>query len=395
MVSMLTIIACVLFALPLVVAVYAYVAYPILLWILGATKVSPPSALVPRSVTIVIPAYNEEQQIRGAIEALLSQDYPADLRQILILSDGSTDRTDDIVKEYAARGVELMRMSRRSGKTAIENASVSLVRGEIVVNSDASTRLHPSAVRALVTAFVDPEVGVASTRDVSIAHQDASANTAEAGYVGYEMWIRRLETKSGGIVGASGSGYAILRDLHRIAVRNDLSRDFSAALTAHRHGYRAVSVDHAVCYVPRTSSLRAEYRRKVRTISRGLETLLHNRDLLEPTHGAFGWKLFSHKICRWIVPVLAVPALFGLSVLSAAGLDWAIALLCGAILVGMLAAVGALWPNARPTPRILSVPTFAFAANVAVVHAVWRVVHGHDDHMWEPTRREPSEAGMA
>src|SRR6185312_15819914 len=135
-------------------------------------------------------------------------------------------------------------------------------------------------------------VGVASTSDVSVARHETSANTAEAGYVGYEMRIRELETATGGIVGASGSGYAIRSNLHRLPVRADLSRDFSAALTARTHGYRAVAVDDALCYVPRTPSLKMEYKRKVRTIARGLETLMSQKHLLDPMrYGTFSWKL--------------------------------------------------------------------------------------------------------
>src|SRR5262245_640595 len=117
-------------------------------------------------VSIVVPAYNEEAQIRGAIKALLAQDYPADRRQILILSDASHDRTDEIVAEHFSKGVELLRMPVRGGKTAAENASIPHLRGEIVINSDSSVRLHPTAVRRLVQAMADPHVGVASTRDV-------------------------------------------------------------------------------------------------------------------------------------------------------------------------------------------------------------------------------------
>src|SRR6185503_19267768 len=141
------VIAWVLVASPVAVALYAYVGYPALLAILGrrAPGAAPPWIELPR-VTIIVPAYNEEKQIAGAIDALLAQDYPADRRQILILSDGSADQTDAIVSTYAARGVELLRMPVRSGKTAAENAAVEHIRGEIVINSDASIRLHPAAV---------------------------------------------------------------------------------------------------------------------------------------------------------------------------------------------------------------------------------------------------------
>jgi hypothetical protein len=206
------------------------------------------------------------------------------------------------------------------------------------------------------------------------------------------MRIRALETQTGGIVGASGSGYAIRAHLHRIPVRDDLSRDFSAALTARTHGMIAVSVDDALCYVPRTTSLRAEYRRKVRTITRGVETLLHNRQLLDPTkYGSFAWKLVSHKVCRWLVPPSALVATTGLAILSASH-GWAAVLMVLGLGVALLAAVGAVWPFRRPMPRALSMVTFAVSANVAVIHALYRVAHGHEDHLWEPTRRTPTIA---
>lgn len=378
----------ILASLPIAVALYAYVLYPAILRVLARDEAPPRAPAVPLPmVTIVIPAYNEQHQIRGAIEAVLAQDYPAERRQLLILSDASTDATDAIVGEYADRGVELMRMPNRAGKTAAENASLSRIRGDIVINTDASVRLHPRAVGLLVAGFADPRVGVASTRDVSVSAAN-SGNAAEAGYVGYEMQIRQLETRAGGIVGASGSGYAIRMDLHRHRVRDDLSRDFSSALTAHRHGYRAIAVDDALCYVPRTAGLDREYKRKVRTISRGMETLYFNRDLLDPiTHGAFAWKLLSHKLCRWLVPLSAVPALVGVAILATTRMEGVVLLALGLVVL-MLAVLGARWPETRPVPSWLPVAILGtLAANLAVVHSAWRFLHGHEDHLWEPTRR--------
>ncbi|HYV99168.1 MAG TPA: glycosyltransferase [Gemmatimonadaceae bacterium] len=380
--------AWILAASPVIVALYAYAAYPLVLWLMSRrTQLAPPAPSELPLVTVVIPAYNEAAQIRGSIEALLAQDYPAEKRQILIVSDGSTDGTDDIVAGYAGRGVELLRLAGRGGKTAAENAACERVRGEIVVNSDASIRLHPGALSALVANMADPSVGVASTRDVSI-DSAAGANATEAGYVGYEMLVRDLETQTGGIVGASGSGYAIRLALHRHPVRADLSRDFSAALTARLHGYRAVSVHDAVCYVPRTGSLRAEYRRKVRTIRRGMQTLIANRRLLNPLrYGFFAVKLFSHKLCRWLVPALLVPGAIGLALL-AANERWARVLLAFSLAGAGVAVIGALWPADRKLPRLLSVVTFGAAANLAVVHALVRVLRGgRTDAVWEPTRR--------
>ena len=386
----------ILVSLPVVFGVYAYVLYPVILRVLGARRgpgqpTAAPARVHPL-VTIVVPAYNEAHQIRETIEALLAQDYPSDRRQLLILSDASSDGTDDIVREYATRGVELLRMPARSGKTAAENASLARIRGEIVINTDASVRLHPHAVRLLVEAMADPTVGVASTRDVSITARD-NANAAEGSYVDYEMTVRALETNAGGIVGASGSGYAIRFHLHQVRVREDLSRDFSAALTAQRNGLRAIAVEAAICYVPRSLSLYREYKRKVRTISRGMETLYFNRELLNPLqHGGFAWKLFSHKLCRWAVPLSAVPAMVGLAMMVPKH-PWAAMLFIAGIAIVLLAAAGATWPEDRPVPRMIPVSLLgALAANLAVIHSAWRFFHGHQDHVWEPTRRAATTA---
>jgi cellulose synthase/poly-beta-1,6-N-acetylglucosamine synthase-like glycosyltransferase len=161
--------ALVLVALPIVLGLYSYIVYPAILRLmaLGTRRASarplPAQSALPL-VTVVVPAYNEETQIRGAIEALLAQTYPHERMQILILSDASTDATDSIVAEYASQGVELMRMPARSGKTAIENAAIPLIRGDVVLNSDSSTRLHRDATRSLVEQLADPEIGVVRTR---------------------------------------------------------------------------------------------------------------------------------------------------------------------------------------------------------------------------------------
>src|SRR5207245_2850849 len=137
---------------------------------------------------------------------------------------------------------------------------------------------------------------------------DDRANPGEQTYVGYEMWVRGLETRVFGIVGASGCLYAIRKDLHMRSLPEALSRDFAAALAARECGLRAVSVPQALCFVPRSASLRQEYWRKLRTVTRGLTTLWYKRSLLNPArYGLFAWLLFSHKVCRCLTPLAPVP----------------------------------------------------------------------------------------
>jgi cellulose synthase/poly-beta-1,6-N-acetylglucosamine synthase-like glycosyltransferase len=369
---------------------YTYALYPLMLKVWGSVRrgVGPGAEPDPwPPISITVPAYNEASQIRDTIESLLRIEYPSDRRQILIVSDASSDGTDEIVREYADRGIELLRMPERVGKTAAENVARAHLTGEIVINTDASIRIEPSAVKALVREFTDPSVGVASGRDVSTGRSETRANTTESGYVGYEMWVRSLETRAGGIVGASGSLYAIRRALHDKPLPPGLSRDFAAALVARENGFRAVSVNDALCLVPRTTSLRGEYRRKVRTMIRGMQTLFFKRHLLDPLrHGRFAWMLFSHKVCRWLVPWALVLGIMGLVILSFSS-PVALVPIAAALVVFILAAAGWLWPEHRPMPAALALPAFAVAGNVAAMVAAVRAARGELGAVWEPTRR--------
>lgn len=377
-----------------VLLLYTYAVYPLLLAVLGRIRPRPvasdPGPAEERpTVSISVPMYNEEAQARGLIESLLALDYPRDRLQILVVSDHSSDATDAIVSEYADRGVELLRMPVRGGKTKAENAAADHLTGEIIVNTDASIRIRPEALGRLIAAFRDPEVGLASGRDVSVGSGEGSSNAGEAGYVGYEMAVRDLETRVGSIIGASGCFYAIRAHLHRLPLPEELSRDFAAALHTREHGYRAVSVPDAVCHVPRTASLHKEYRRKVRTITRGMETLIHKRALLDPLrYGGFAWMLWSHKVCRWALPWAALAAFVALGLLVDDS-PVAVALFGAGVLLLVLGAIGWVRSDGRRVPRLFRIPAYLLAGNLAAAHAFLRVLRGDQDALWEPTRREP------
>ncbi|MGH7624270.1 MAG: glycosyltransferase [Gemmatimonadaceae bacterium] len=382
--------AVVLLAIPIAIFAYAYLVYPVLLWLLSRLRAVPRADGDPAEwpcITIAVPAYNEERRIRATIESLLAVDYPADRRQILIVSDASGDGTDAIVNEFAAHGVELFRVPQRGGKTSAENLSAPAIRGEIVVNTDASIRMLPHSVKALVRRFADPTVGVASGRDLSVGDEEREGNRGESGYVGYEMWVRSLETRIGSIVGASGCCYAVRREIQCVSLPGDLARDFASALIARERGLRAVSVAEATCMVPRTTSLRAEMRRKARTMAQGLETLRHFGALMNPVrNGAFALMLISHKLSRWLVYLTLPLALIGL-LLATARTSWAWLAIALAAL-GIVTGYAALrWPPARRMPMPIAVAGFALVSNLAGVQAWLKVLRRERIPVWEPTRR--------
>jgi len=384
-------VAWIVVAAPAACCLYAYVLYPLLLYVVSRFVSRPthwPALDSWPAVSITVPCYNEEASIAATLEALLQVDYPAGRMQIVVVSDASSDRTDDIVREFASRGVELLRMPERKGKSAAENAVALVCRGEILVNTDASIRIPRGSLKKLVAAFQDPAIGVASGRDVSVSSAPRGAPGGESGYVGYEMFVRSLETRVGSIVGASGCFYGIRKHLHDTTFPEDLSRDFACALIAREHGYRSVSVDDAVALVPRTRSLDSEYRRKIRTMSRGLKTLWFKRALLNPfRYGRFAFMLTSHKLFRWLYYVLIPFAIIALGILSVHSVV-ALVLLA---LVGAGALCGgiglALGGADHGRARVLSWAAFVLASHAAGTVAWWRVIRGTQSATWEPTRR--------
>jgi cellulose synthase/poly-beta-1,6-N-acetylglucosamine synthase-like glycosyltransferase len=335
-----------------------------------------------------LPVYNEERAIAATLESLLALDYPPERRTILVVSDASTDRTDEIVRGYADRGVSLLRLPQRLGKTAAENAAARVVTDPIVVNTDATVRVLPHALKSLVRTFQDPAIGLASGRDVSVGDQQVATNRDESAYVDYEMRIRSLETRAGSIVGASGCLYAVRNGLIDPGFPEALSRDFGAALAVAEQGFRAVSVDDAICLVPRTRSLRSEYRRKVRTMTRGLNTLWYQRKMLSPRQRLIAFSLWSHKLARWAM-LLFLPLLpLGLVLLVRPGAAVLLGLTVGAILLGTAGLLGIIWPTSRKPPRLFAVFGFLLIVVVAGLASWIQFFAGEHRAVWEPTRRQ-------
>lgn len=387
-------------ALPVAFVVYAYVLYPLiirgllLVWRSRPLPDGDPETWP--SVTVIVPAHDEEETIRGKLENLLAADYPRDRIDILVVSDASTDRTDAIVREFASQGVRLLRLEERSGKIGAQNAAAAEIESELVVNTDATTRIAREALKSLIRPFQDASVGVASGHNVSVGRRDTQATSGEILYVTWEMWIRSMETALGSIVGASGALFAARRELFLSSFPTAMSRDFGTALVARRRGYRAVSVPGARCRVPRSDRLDVEFRRKVRTMARGLQTLFWFRDLLNPfRYGFFAFVLASHKLARWIVFLTWPIGLAALILLSlSGGSGAAVWLLVG---VGAAAAAGLLavgWhrrakkrPSGKEFPRILGAFSYTLVAGLAGMVAWWEALRGSRTPIWEPTRR--------
>jgi cellulose synthase/poly-beta-1,6-N-acetylglucosamine synthase-like glycosyltransferase len=380
---------------PALIAVYAYAVYPSILWIVAQLRrraTAGERAGAWPTVTITVPVYNAVASIRTTLTHLLDVDYPRELVQLLVLSDASDDGTDDVVREFAVRGIELLRSPARLGKTAAENSAVSAARGELIINVDATITVPASSLKHLVRAFDDPTVGVASGCDVSIGAGDRVGTKAESGYTSYEMWLRDLETKVGSIVGASGCFYGIRRRIRAEALPPELSWDFASTLVAKQQGYRSVSVPNAVCFVPRAADVQVEFRRKTRTMARGLSTLFYYRALMNPfRYGGFALMLVSHKLLRWLPFLLAPVAMLALVVLAPQSNVAALAL--AAVALGLLVGTGAITHRGSMGFKPVAGAGFMVAAAAAGFLA-WRdALRGTRMVTWEPTPRPSASPG--
>lgn len=369
---------------------YTFVGYPIFMWGLANVRPQPvvKKDISPR-VSLIITAYNEEAVIREKLENSLALDYPKEQIEIIVASDCSTDRTDQIVSEYAGRGVRLLTLTERKGKTAAQNLAVTRAEGEIIVFSDASILLEKESIRNLVRNFSDPAVGCVSCEDKTVSIRDGKAVEDEGLYVKYEMLLRRWESSFGSLVGASGCFYGLRKPLWRHP-EDFLVVDFTTALDVREQGYRTVSEPEAIAYVKTVASSDKEFARRVRTATRGLVGLLHKRRLLNPFRfGFFSFQLFSHKLLRFLAPFLLILLMIANVALVSEG----------ALYVGVLALQGAFYAGAclgfllkdRPgLPRAFSFPLYFVMVNWAILVAWVRVMQGKTDATWAPTRRVPA-----
>ena len=364
--------------------VYTYFGYPFVLWAFARVR----SRRVLRkeifpSVSIIVAARNEADKIRQKIDHTLALDYPSVQREILVASDASEDATDEIVKEYAARGVQLVRAPQRKGKEHVQGLAVSLAKGDILVFTDAATLLEPGALRRLVANFADPTVGAVSTEDLIV---DAHGNpTAEGLYVKYEMWVRRLEGRFHSLVGLSGSCFAIRKELCSDWSAS-LASDFMGALRAARRGYRSIADPSALGRFVALASPQDEMRRKIRTFLRGITVLMANLDLLNPVrHGRFAFQLASHKLLRFLAPFLLLATLISSGLLNREPLY---GLSFWAQTGFYLLAVAGKVVTPLQQGRVVRTAYFFTMVQWAMLTAWGRYALGHQQVTWEPSRRQ-------
>lgn len=381
--------ALVVFWVAVAILVYAYAGFPVLLALVATLRPRRVrQAPVTPSLSLVIAAYNEEQCIADRLENALAGDYPRDALEIIVASDGSTDRTEAIVRTFADRGdVRLLALPRR-GKLAALVEGARAARGEILVFSDANSDVAPTAFRALARNFADPAVGgVVGHTGYRVPRGAESSGQGEDLYWRYDTWLKQLESRTGSVVSAHGGLYAIRRALFRVPRDAAVTDDFIISTAVVAQGRRLVFEPEARAWEQPTPSAKREFSRRIRLMTRGMRGVWLRRGLLNPMrHGTYATVLFTHKVVRRLlfIPLLAILATT--AVLSVRSGAFAL-LLAAQLAFYVLAGIGfALRRSAAGRFRPLYVPFFYCMANTASAIAFVRFLRGERIVSWHPQR---------
>lgn len=285
----------------IVILFYIYLGYPLLIFFMSHFyKREVRKGPLEPSVSILISAYNEARCIRSTIENKLSLEYPADKIEIIVVSDGSDDGTDEIVKSISDKRIKFIRQNPRKGKTSALNHAVAAASGEILVFSDANSIYEPGSLRYLLENFADPSVGYVTGKMIYVNTEVNIVGDGCSAYMKYENLLRELETRIGSIVGVDGGIDACRKSLYW-EMRSDQLPDFVLPLKVVEQGHRVVFEPRALLEEETLKSPGDENRMRVRVSLRALWALFDMRTLLNPLrHGVFSFQLFSHKVLRYL-----------------------------------------------------------------------------------------------
>jgi len=377
-----------LFTLCVALILWVYLGFPLFLLMITRLTKGEPVQLAPITppVTLIISAYNEGKIICEKIKNSLALDYPHELLEVIVVSDGSDDDTEVIVKEYANRGVRLLRMEKRGGKTAGLNTAVPQAKGEIVIFSDANAMYHRLAVRRLVRNFADLSVGcVTGESRYEVVENAADSTASENLYWRYELALKKMETKTGSLVGGDGAIYAIRKSLFRPMRPEDLS-DFVNPLQIVAQGYRNVYESEAFSFERGAESFEKEFRRKVRIVNRAWRGLWRVRQVLNPFRfGFYTVQVISHKLLRWLIPVFMAGAFVANFFLLNFG-KLHLTIFALQITFYVLALIGRLQSHRPATFKLFYVPYYFCLVNYASLLGIIGNYRGEKFAVWNTVR---------
>lgn len=362
---------------------YVYILYPLIITALSfifdrqyvRKSIEPP-------VSVVITAFNEEKHIATKIQNTLDLDYPKDKLEIIVGSDGSTDRTNEIVKSYEKHGVHLLDFKENRGKTMVQNDCVRKAANDIIVFMDAASFCDKDCLKNLVKNFADSRVGAVAGRVEFIQSKENLTTESQGLYWKYEQNLKKAESRLGSMVGVDGPLYAIRRDVY-VYLEADIISDLITPLLVIRDGHAVVYEPTAVTYEESTTRTGDELSTRRRIVTRGFSGLFRYPELFNLIkRPMIAWQILSHKILRWLVGLYFL-VMLGSSIILVAQLIYLLAFYCMAGFL-YLAYRGL---RTRDRPRSLyAVPYYFVLVNYAALYGAMDFFRGKRVVSWKPVR---------
>ncbi|MFG0332203.1 MAG: glycosyltransferase family 2 protein [Maioricimonas sp. JB049] len=380
-----------LFWLTLSITAYAYIVYPLLLWVLSALRNSrtwPQSDVLP-SLTLIIPAHNEETVLAAKLENALHIDYPADRLEIIVASDGSRDGTVRIAREFADRGVQVLDFANRRGKASVLNDAVAATTSDLLCLCDANVMFARDALKRLVACFASDRTG-AATGDVRLASKDSDFGQGEGLYYRIERAMQVGESVLGTTICVDGGMYVMRRELFRPLRPDTILDDFVTSLNIIRQGHRIVYVPEAVATENATPCWKQEFRRRIR-VSTGAVQVLFRGDWPRPWRQPIAcFEFVSHKLLRWIGPLLLLTVLVTNLALATSGPLY-LSLLIAQLGFYGLSAAGWLSATAREYAPV-AIPFYFTMSHCAIAVGLLKGLFVKQQGTWDRTPRQPAVA---
>lgn len=375
-----------LFFLSIAALFYTYIGYPLLVWLVS--KIFPKTikkSKIEPSVTVLITAYNEENDITKKLENTLQIDYPKEKLEILVASDGSTDKTDEIVKTFASKGVKLFRQDGRVGKTITQNNAVEQSNGEIILFSDATTMYQTDVLKKMLPNFADETVGCVAGKLIYVDKTDSDVGKGAKSYWNYETFIKQSESSACSLIGASGCLYAVRKSAY-VPMYAEACSDFLIATKIYEQGLRTIFEPNAICEEETNRRTDKEMTMRVRVISQTFTDLWRNRKMLNPFRsGFYAIQLISHKVFRYAVPLFLFLTLISSAILSFSNLFFTVFFALQVMFYLMALVAWIIEKNGKKL-GVLAIPLYFCLANLASVIAFYRFLKGENYARWEPIR---------
>ena len=334
-------------------------------------------------VDVVLSAYNEEVCIHQRVENLLAQDYQGQLR-ILVASDGSADRTGEIISAFDDPRVVALDFKENRGKVAVLNDLVSRATADVLVFTDANTDFEPDAITRLVSTFDDSTGAVCGELHL---HNDAGGQNSDGLYWRYEQFLKKSESNLGALLGANGAVYAIRRALYEPLSTDTVVDDFCIVMNVKKQGYDVVYNDNARAREEVAPTLSDEYGRRVRIGLGNYRALVANTWALSPFRGVLSWCFWSHKVLRWFGPHLMLAAFVSNALLISD--PFYLLTFTAQVIFYATAWLGTKAINQdKKVNKLIAIVSFFVSMNVALGHGFIKFLNGNQSGAWARTARQ-------